>query len=415
MYNSKKESKTFFPNFQPEPFSLITKPIGARCNLNCTYCYYLEKKNLYGSAKISKMSDELLDEFICQYINAQPISEVTFVWQGGEPCLMGIDFYKKAIALQKKYAGGKQIENSFQTNGVLLTEEWCRFFYDNDILVGISIDGTKGLHDKYRLSLNNTSTFDKVLRAIELLKKHKVEFNTMSVVNNFNVDYPLEIYRFLKSIGIKFMQFMPIVERTSNFKLENGLQLLANEERSDAKVTRWSVNALKYGKFLTIIFDEWVKKDVGQYFVQMFDATLANWVGVLPGVCVMSPKCGRAGIIEHNGDVYNCDHFVFPEYYLGNILKKSLKEMMNSASQQIFGDNKFSQLPDQCKNCAFLTKCWGECPKNRFLYSNDGEYGVNYLCEGLKLFFAHVTSAMDFMANELKNERSPANIMYNSA
>jgi uncharacterized protein len=404
--------KTFFPDFQPKPFSLMTKPAGSLCNLNCSYCFYLEKHKLYSDPVPTRMSDRLLEEYIFQYIDSQPISEVHFVWQGGEPCLMGIDFYKKALALQRKYAAGKQIENAFQTNGILLNDEWCRFFHDNRFLVGISIDGPKALHDKYRLTRKNGSTFEKVIQAVELLKKYKVEFNTLTVVNDHNVNYPLEIYRFLKSVGSHYMQFTPIVERVSNRNQNNGLLLLSNEERDDAVVTNWSVDPLKYGKFLTSVFDEWVKNDVGKYFVQMFDATLANWVGVQPGVCIMAAKCGRAGVMEHNGDVFSCDHFVFPEYYLGNITKENLKEIMNSTSQQIFGENKFSKLPRQCKECNYLTKCWGECPKNRILYSREGEYGLNYLCEGLKYFFSHVTPAMEFMANEINNKRSPANIMH---
>ena len=412
MKNSDKASKTFILDFQPKPFSLITKPTGSLCNLRCNYCFYLEKQNLYSGEKISRMPDNLLEEYVRQYIDSQPVPQVNFVWQGGEPSLMGIEFYKKALAFQRKYVAGKQIENSFQTNGILLNDEWCRFFHDNRFLVGISIDGPKALHDKYRQTRDNRPTFDKVLHAIELLNKHKVEFNTLSVVNDYNVNYPLEVYRFLKSIGSHYMQFTPVVERVSNENQNKGLRLLSNEERDDAVVTDWSVDALGYGKFLTAIFDEWVKKDVGQYFVQMFDATLANWVSVQPGVCTMAKKCGNAGVIERNGDVYSCDHFVFPEYYLGNIRKENLKEMMNSVTQQMFGDNKFSRLPEQCKECSYLTQCWGECPKNRFLTTDQGEYGLNYLCEGLKYFFSHVTPAMEFMANEIYNKRSPANIMY---
>ena len=414
MHNSGKKSKTFILDFQPKPFSLITKPTGPLCNLNCSYCYYLEKHHLYGSQKITGMPDDLLEEYVYQYIESQPVPLVNFIWQGGEPCLLGIEFYRKAVAFQRKYASGKQIENSFQTNGILLTGEWCRFFHDNQFLVGISIDGPKSLHDKYRLTRGNNPTFDKVLLAIELLKKYRVEFNTLTVVNNYNADFPLEIYRFLKSIDSHYMQFLPVVERVRKVHQNNGLLLLSNEERNDVVVTNWSVDAMKYGKFLTTVFDDWIKNDVGQYFVQMFDATLANWVGVPPGVCIMADKCGNAGVIEHNGDVYSCDHFVFPEYYLGNIKKESLKEIMNSVSQRMFGENKFSGLPGQCRECIYLTKCWGECPKNRFLISDRGEYGLNYLCEGLKYFFSHVTPAMEFMANEINNRRSPANVMFNN-
>ena len=277
MKNSDKASKTFILDFQPKPFSLITKPTGSLCNLRCNYCFYLEKQNLYSGEKISRMPDNLLEEYVRQYIDSQPVPQVNFVWQGGEPSLMGIEFYKKALAFQRKYVAGKQIENSFQTNGILLNDEWCRFFHDNRFLVGISIDGPKALHDKYRQTRDNRPTFDKVLHAIELLNKHKVEFNTLSVVNDYNVNYPLEVYRFLKSIGSHYMQFTPVVERVSNKNQNKDLRLLSNEKRDDAVVTDWSVDALKYGKFLTAIFDEWITKDVGQYFVQMFDATLARF------------------------------------------------------------------------------------------------------------------------------------------
>jgi uncharacterized protein len=310
-----------------------------------------------------------------------------------------------------KYAGGKKIENTFQTNGLLLTDEWCRFFYDNNFLIGISIDGPGKLHDKFRTTKKNEPTFKKVLSAVDLMKNHRVEFNTLTVVNNYNVDFPLEIYRFLKSIGSRFMQFIPVVERVSKSTQENGLDLVPNSYREEAMVTIWSVNPLKYGKFLSTIFDEWIQQDIGNYFIQMFDTTLANWIREQPGICMFAPTCGSAGVIEHNGDVYSCDHFVFPEYFLGNIKEKELKDLMGSAGQHIFGQNKYLQLPKYCLKCRFLDKCYGECPKKRFLYTPDGEYGLNYLCEGYKYFFGHVTNAMDFMANELINGRSPGNVM----
>lgn len=405
--------KTFFPTFDTQPYSLITKPIGSICNLNCTYCYYLEKKNLFEEGNNFKMQDELLEEYIKQYIHSQPVSTVTFTWQGGEPSLMGIDFYKRAIQLQKKYANGKQIENTFQTNGTLINEEWCHFFVENQFLVGISIDGPKELHDKFRQTKNKEDSYQKVLRTIELFNRYKVEFNTLVTVNSYNVDYPLEIYRFLKSIGSHFIQFIPIVERVSDVDQNNGLVLVPNSYDQQARVTPWSVDPIKYGKFLSTIFDEWVCNDVGQYFIQLFDTTLANWIGETPGLCMFAPTCGRAGAIEHNGDVYSCDHFVFPEYKLGNIKQTTLTELMNSTTQQAFGLNKYTQLPQTCHECNFLNKCYGECPKKRFTYTKDGEYGLNYLCEGYKLFFSHVEPYMDFMANELNNKRSPMNVMYN--
>ncbi len=411
MGHSGKESTTFKLHLQPKPFGLLTKPAGSNCNLHCDYCYYLEKRYLYGNKKSFRMKEDVLEEFVLQYIQAQPVPVVQFVWQGGEPCLMGLDFYQKVVALQRKHAGGKMIENSIQTNGVLLNDDWCRFLKENNFLVGISVDGPERIHNKYRQTRNNGPTFDNVMRAVNLLKTYQIDFNTLTVVNNYNVDYPLEIYRFLKAIGSHYMQFLPVVERCKR-DCTDDIHLLSNAETDGAVVTEWSVNALKYGKFLTTMFDEWVKNDVGRYFVQMFDATLANWAGLPPGVCVMSEKCGDAGIIEHNGDIYSCDHFVFPEHRLGNIMEDNLAGLMNSVQQQIFGENKHSTLPRQCRECTYLTKCWGECPKNRILISGDGEYGLNYLCEGLKYYFFHVAPAMDFMANEIFNKRSPANIMF---
>ena len=357
------------------------------------------------------MEEDILEEFIKQYIRAQPTPVVSFLWQGGEPCLMGIDFYETALRLQEKYAEGKQIENSFQTNGLLINEEWCRFFSDNHFLVGISIDGPEHLHDVFRRTRSDKPTFHKVIKAIELLVKHRVEFNTLTVINNINAEHPMEIYYFLKSMGSRYLQFIPVVERVSAGEQVSGLKLVPNTYNGDARVTPWSVEPLKFGRFMSAIFDEWVKKDVGSYFVQLFDSTLANRVGEIPGVCMYAPVCGHSGIIEHNGDVYSCDHFVFPEYYLGNILKQDLTILMNSTRQQLFGQDKFSQLPVACKECRHLTLCYGECPKKRFAFTSDGEPGLNYLCEGYKYFFSHVEPFMDFMAGELRNKRSPANIM----
>jgi len=357
------------------------------------------------------MSDEILEEFISQYIQSQPTPVVTFVWQGGEPALMGIDFYKKAVELQKKYTSGKKVENSFQTNGTLINDEWCRFFRENNFLVGISIDGPEELHDNYRRTKADKPSFQKTIKAIELLVKHEVDFNTLTVVNNFNADYPLKIYRYLKSIGSNYMQFLPVVERFSEKEQLNGLKLVPNNYTENTQVAPWSVDPLQFGRFMTSIFDEWVKKDVGNYFVQLFDTTLANWVGEPPGVCMYAQGCGHSGVIEYNGDIYSCDHFVFPDFFLGNIQKSDLLELMNSTKQQLFGQNKYSQLPKMCLECNHLTKCYGECPKKRFLYTPDGEYGLNYLCEGYKHFFSHVAPSMDFMANELRNQRSPMNVM----
>jgi len=407
----KTNKDTFFADFVHKPFSLITKPIGAACNLKCTYCFYLEKQNLFPESKSLKMTEEVLEDYIKQYIQSQPTPTAQFVWQGGEPTLLGLDYFKTALRLQQKYANGKTIENAFQTNGILLDDEWCAFFHDNNFLIGLSIDGPKEMHDHYRYTNNNGPTFDKVLAAIQLLQKHKVEFNTLTVVNDYNADFPLEVYRFLKSIGSSYMQFLPAVERVSEADQDKGIRFVSNQYSAAAYVTDYSVPPKKYGAFLNAIFDEWVKNDVGSYFIQLFDTTLANWIGADPGICMFSATCGQAGVIEHNGDVFSCDHFVFEEHKLGNIKEMNLGDLMNSPQQQLFGQDKYNSLPQACLKCPFLDKCWGECPKKRFLYTDDGEYGLNYLCEGYKSFFAHVTPAMEYMAGELKNGRSAVSVM----
>ncbi len=396
---------------RPTAFNVMLKPIGSVCNLNCTYCYYLEKKKLYAGRNDFKMTEELLEEFTKQYIQSNEVPVVTFTWQGGEPTLMGLDFFKKAIELQKKYAGGKRIDNAFQTNGTRLNDDWCKFFKDNNILVGISIDGAEHNHDRYRKTASGGPTFKSVMKGIELLQKHRVEFNTLSVVNDYNVHYAQETYRFLKAIGSVFMQFLPVVERFADNISDDSLKLVSNDYKDRAKLTSWSVNGRDYGKFLITIFDEWVRNDVGRYYVQIFDATLANWVGEMPGVCVYAETCGDALVMEHNGDVYSCDHFVYPEFYLGNILEKPLIEMVKSQAQFDFGIRKRSSLPRQCLRCEYLFACHGECPKHRIDLSEDGEPGLNHLCEGFKMFYKHVTPYMDFMAEELRNKRAPANVM----
>jgi len=357
------------------------------------------------------MSDDLLEAFIRQYIEANQVPIVTFTWQGGEPTLMGLDFFKKAVELQKKYANGKTIDNSFQTNGTRLNEDWCKFLSDNKMLVGISIDGPEHNHDHYRHTASGGASFRRVMKGIELLQKHKVEFNTLSCVNDYNVHFASETYRFLKSIGSVFLQFLPVVERKAAHQPENLLTLVANDYPKEAKVTDWSVNGKDFGAFLTTIFDEWVRKDVGRYYVQIFDATLANYVGEMPGICVFSETCGEALVMEHNGDLFSCDHFVYPEYYLGNILEIPMIDMVKSQRQFDFGIDKRNKLPRYCLQCTVRYACHGECPKHRFLLTPDGKPGLNYLCEGYKQFFSHVEPYMEYMASELKNKRAPANVM----
>ena len=375
------------------PLYVMLKPVGAICNLRCNYCYYLEKKELYPEDKNFIMSDQLLEKFTEEYINSQTTPEILFTWHGGEALMRNIAFYEKALTLQRKYGRGRQITNTLQTNGTLLTDEWCRFFKENDFLIGISLDGPQHMHDKYRKTRDKRPTFYQVMKGISLLKKHQVEFNILAVVNDYNVDYPIEFYNFFKELGIQFIQFTPIVERINR------------------EVTPWSVPADKWGDFLITLFNEWIKQDVGTIFIQLFDATLANWVGVAPGVCTMAKTCGHAGAMEFNGDVYSCDHFVFPEYKLGNIYSKSLIEMFYSDKQQKFGQDKYNSLPLQCKECDYLFACHGECPKNRFCNTQQGESGLNYLCEGYYRFFEYVAPYMDYMKRELQNQRPPANIM----
>jgi uncharacterized protein len=395
---------------RPNAFHVMLKPAGAQCNLNCTYCYYLEKKKLYNDRSDLRMTEELLENFTKQYIEAQEIPVVTFTWQGGEPTLMGLDFFKKAIGLQKKYSAGKKIENAFQTNGTKLNDEWCSFFSDNNILVGISIDGAGHNHDYYRKTYSGGNTFGRVMKGIDLLQKHKVEFNTLSTINNYNVDFASETYRFLKSIGSRFMQFLPVVERIASDADNSGLRL-ASPAKEKAQVSDWSVGSKDFGNFMITIFNEWVRNDVGKYYVQLFDATLANYAGENPGLCVFNNTCGDALVMEHNGDFYSCDHYVYPEYFLGNITQTPIIDLVKLQRQFDFGIAKRNALPKYCLQCEVLFACQGECPKHRFLITPDGKPGLNYLCEGYKLFFIYTGLYLEFMAKELKNKRAPANVM----
>lgn len=399
------------PGIKPTAYNVMLKPVGPVCNLNCTYCYYLEKKNLYLETKNFRMKDEILEEFTKQYIRSQNVPVISFVWQGGEPTLLGLDYFKKALKLQEKYKGDKRIENIFQTNGTLITDEFAKFFADNNFLVGISIDGPEELHNLHRRTKEGDGSFSKVMKGINLLHKHKAEFNTLSVVNRENSYHALEVYKFLKEIGSGFLQFIPIVERIVTDPDPKGINLIAPDDSRQAAVSEWSVGKEQYGVFLNSIFDEWVRKDVGRYFVQIFDVTLANWAGERPGLCVFSETCGDATAMEHNGDLYTCDHFVFEEYRLGNIMERDLLEMIKSERQQKFGRDKRDSLPRYCFECEYRFACHGECPKNRISLTPDGEPGLNYLCPSFKNFFAHVHPYMQFMADELKAKRSPANVM----
>lgn len=392
-----------------KPLYVMLKPAGAQCNLACRYCYYLEKKHLYGSSPRHQMTDEMLEQFTREYIEAQTQPQVLFTWHGGEPLLRSIDFYRKALALQQKYADGRHIDNVIQTNGTLLTDEWCEFFAQNRWLVGISIDGPEDSHDHYRLSPSGKPSWEKVMQGIRLLRKHGVEWNAMAVVNAYNADRPLEFYHFFKDIGCQYLQFTPVVERMIGHA--DGRRLASLADDADAPLTEFSVAPKQWGDFLCTIFDEWVRHDVGKVFVEIFDCALANWMGVPPGICAYSKECGHAGVMEHNGDVYSCDHFVFPEYKLGNIRNHTLMEMLYGERQQAFSRLKHSSLPRQCQECDMEFACHGECPKNRFMSDRFGNPGLNYLCPGYYRFYSHVAPYMDFMKRELQNHRPPANIM----
>lgn len=388
------------------PLYVMPKPVGSTCNMACSYCYYLEKKKYYDpQERRHLMSDATLEEFIKQYIGATTTPEVNFTWHGGEATMRHIDFYRKALELQRRYGRGRYIVNCFQTNGTLLTPEWCRFFKENDFLVGISIDGPQEFHDEYRRLKTGAPSWRKVMAGIDMLKAHGVEWNAMAVVNDFNADYPEEFYDFFKSIGCDFIQFAPIVERVS--EADRGLCSV----KMRGELTEFSVTPEQWGEFLCRLFDRWVIEDVGRVFIQLFDATLANWVGVMPGICSMAPQCGHAAAMEYNGDLYSCDHFVFPEYRLGNIHRSTIAGMMTSDKQKSFGAAKRTSLPRQCRECSWLKACNGECPKNRFAVTADGEPGLNYLCEGYRRFFEHVAPYMDWMKAALEREEAPAGIM----
>jgi uncharacterized protein len=388
-------------------FHIMTKPTGPICNLDCKYCFYLEKEKLYPADTDWAMPPDVLETFVRQHIEAHSVPEVLFAWQGGEPTILGVDYFRKVVELQKTYAGGKTIKNAFQTNGVLLDDEWCRFFKDNEFLVGISIDGPEHLHDHYRVDRGGRPTFHKVMKGLEALKRHSVDFNTLTVVNRANQDHPLEVYRFLKEIGSLVMQFIPLVERiTAN---PSPLKMVLPVQ--DGSLADWSVQAEAYGAFLCTIFDEWVQHDVGKHYVQLFDVSLESWMGMPASLCWFRETCGAALALEHNGDLYSCDHFVYPENLLGNIMENSLGSLVNSAAQQQFGAEKRTTLPTMCQQCEVRFACHGECPKHRFIKTPDGEDGLNYLCAGYLRFFRHIDPYMRFMVSMLRRRQAPANVM----
>jgi uncharacterized protein len=389
------------PTNIPPSFHLLAKPTGAVCNLNCAYCFFLTKEKLYPGSRF-RMTDELLEEYIRQYIDAQQIPEVTIAWQGGEPTLMGVDFFKKSIEYQQKYKKPNMtFQNTMQTNGVLLDDEWCQFFKENNFLIGISIDGPKELHDAYRVDKGGKGSFDRVMQGLHYLQKHNVDFNILTTVHAANGDYPIEVYRFFRDeIDAKYFQFIPIVERDNETGYQEG-----------NTVTDRTVKAKQYGDFLIGIFDEWVYQDVGDVFVQLHDVSLGAWLGRSPSLCIFSPTCGNSMAMEHNGDMYSCDHFVEPGYFLGNIREEPMINLVGSEKQRKFGQDKQDSLPNYCLECDVRFACNGGCPKNRFIETPDGEPGLNYLCEGYKTFFNHVDRPMRIMAALLRQNREAGDIM----
>ena len=397
-------------------FHIMAKPIGPVCNLRCEYCFYLEKEALYPDGEQYRMSDEVLEAYIRQVVEAHAdIPELLFAWQGGEPTLLGIEFFEKALELEKKYAGGKPVGNTLQTNGTLLDDDWCRFLKKNDFLVGLSLDGPEELHDRYRRDAAGGPTFSKVMHALNLMKKHGVEFNILACVNRETSKRPLDVYRFFKEAGAEFIQFIPIVELASNEETAKlGLQLgVPSDPKSEdegTRVTDWTVLPEDYGDFLVTIFDEWVRNDVGSDFVMNFEWALVSYTGLQMPACFFAPTCGNAGIIEHNGDIYSCDHYMYPRYRLGNILADNLAEMMGSEQQKAFGAGK-ENLPRYCRECRVLKACYGECPKHRFATTPDGERGLNYLCEGYKKYFNHILPYLKAMTDLLNAGKPVADIM----
>jgi uncharacterized protein len=398
--------------FSYRNFNLMAKPTGPRCNLRCDYCFYLEKEHFFSDRKNLLMSDEVLETYTRQYIKTNDVPELVFAWQGGEPTLMGVDFFRKAVALQKQYGNGRRITNTLQTNGILLNDEWCHFFAENCFLVGLSLDGPREIHDRFRKDRNGKPTFDRTMQALERMKRHMVEFNVLACINRESAKSPREVYRFFKKHGIQFIQFIPVVERfMDQSRGKDSFRLARPDFWEEAAVTPWSVDPHGYGDFLIGLFDEWIRQDVGKIFIMNFEWTLASWVGAPQASCSHAAHCGQALILEHNGDVYCCDHYMFPEYRIGNILTDDLAVMVVSEKQRAFGASKETSLPAACRNCEMLFACHGGCLKYRFAKSPEGEAGMNYLCQGAKRYFGHVEKAMNTMAELIKRGIPVSGIM----
>jgi len=395
---------------------VVAKPMGPVCNLNCEYCFYLEKKALFGEGENYRMSDEVLRVFVEGYVRSQSTPVVEFVWQGGEPTLAGLDFFRKVVKEQKRYTGEKTIRNSLQTNGTLLTDEWCAFLKKNDFMVGISLDGPKEIHDTYRRNRTGWGTFAEVMRGLKLLQKHKVDYNVLACVARETAGHPLEVYRFFKDAGVKYIQFTPVIERISDKAGQQGGLRLAGPAALDrgekqTQVTSWTVVPGEYGDFLIAIYEDWVRHDVGEVFVMNFEWALNAWIGNPSPVCIHAEQCGRAVVIEHNGDVYACDHCVFPEYRLGNIAHDTLADMVAKSLDKGFGITKETALPGWCRDCQVLKACQGGCLKHRFKKSPLGEPGLHYLCEGYHKFFLHIGKYLRVMATLLENGLPASKVM----
>ncbi|MFW8631943.1 anaerobic sulfatase maturase [Vibrio natriegens] len=399
-------------------FHVMAKPGGAKCNIDCQYCFYLHKENLLHQPKQPKMDGETLEAFVKSYIESQDGEEIVFSWQGGEPTLLGLDYFRKVVELQKKYKpSGIRIENDLQTNGILLNDEWCEFLLANNFLVGLSIDGPEELHDKYRKTRSGKPTFHLVMKAVEKLQRHGVRFNALVTVNRHNVKYPVEIYRFLtRELGVTYIQLAPVVEANDfhttapQFWNEQMIPVMGSELAKPGHpmsvVTDWSVDPDDWGKFLSEMFVEWVNNDLGRVLVNLFETAVAQVMGKPAQLCITSEFCGKGLAIEHNGDVYSCDHYVYPEYKLSNIHEHSLNEMAFSTRQFSFGMAKRDSLPDYCKKCPYLKYCWGECPKNRLIKTPDGEEGLNYLCSGIRRFFDDTLPMLVGLSQILQQQNS---------
>jgi uncharacterized protein len=393
------------------PFTVMAKPAGPACNLTCAYCFYRDKASLFTDGTATRMGPDVLESFIRQYCEIRPGGEISFAWQGGEPTLMGLDFFRDALELQRRYAGGRRVTNALQTNGVLLDDEWARFLAEHGFLVGVSVDGPPVLHDRYRRDPSDRPTLDRVLGGVEALRRAKVDFNTLTTVGSHNVGHPVEVYEFLKGIGSTFHQYIPLVERLAP-GTGGGL---AGPPRAagagGAVMAPWSVRPAAWGAFLGAIFDRWIRADVGTVFVQQFEAALAAWSGRPPGICVLDGRCGTALVLEHDGSLYPCDHYVYPEYRLGNILETPLAELARSTRQVTFGDAKRDALPRQCRECTVRFACNGGCPKLRFARTRDGEPGLDQLCAGWRGFLEHAGPWLAAMARLLADGRPAALVM----